>query len=209
MVSGKDVSEQKPVMPVVLMYPAAGAALTGEQIEERTRELPDELPAKEIVESKLYRDGLGRMRIEWSIQGAPFPMVYLLDPVAGSVTILLVEAKAAKVHLLPSPGYTNFRVGFPSVGIPLPDGKWHLRTESLGTRAIEGLYAAGTRTTSTSEDQPPLVSIVERWTCNGLAFEPLVSASGPNWKHTVRIRNLRRVEPDAALFVIPSDFAIH
>jgi hypothetical protein len=36
----------------------------------------------------------------------------------------------------------------------------------------------------------------------------LARMSGPNWKHTVKVDNINRTEPDAGLFTIPSDYAI-
>jgi hypothetical protein len=207
--SGPAISDMKLSTPVLLVYPAvANRALSAQQIKERTHSRPDGTVTRETIESMIYRDGAGRMRIEWSIQGTRVPVVYLLDPVARSVVILLSEARTANRHILPEPVSGEFRVGFPAVGETLPEGKWHTKIESIGADTIGGFAVIGTRTTVTSEDEPPLVRHEDRWVCKDVGFVPMVTASGPNWKHSVRIQNVRRVEPDPTLFVIPPDYVI-
>jgi hypothetical protein len=196
--------------PVLQISPLTrGVPLTAEQVEERTRFAADGTPSTRVVRSEIYRDGEGRMRIEWSLDGAegrPFPMVYLLDPVARFTAILLVPYKVAHRTLLQ--GSTGFQVGFPGVGEALPHTKWQSNTEELGKRVIEGFEAIGTRIKRISEDQPPLRASDESWVSKDAGITPLAEASGPGWKHTVKIQNIRRGEPDPALFVIPSDYTV-
>jgi len=49
---------------------------------------------------------------------------------------------------------------------------------------------------------------VEQWYSNELKLIALVVASSPGETYTVRIQELRREEPDAKLFKVPSEYAI-
>ena len=73
---------------------------------------------------------------------------------------------------------------------------------------FQGLRVEGTRTTRTSEDQPPLKAVEEQWFVRDLHLTLLVKASGPGWTHTAELRNVDRQEPDPALFVVPSNYTI-
>jgi hypothetical protein len=195
--------------PVLQMSPISGVPLTGEQVEERTHFAAEGSPNTTIMRSKIYRDGEGRIRIDWNLEGAEgrsFPIVYLLDPVASSTAILLVPYKVA--HRTSLRGSAGFQIGLPAIGEPLPDIKWQTHSEELGERTIEGFEATGGRITRISEDQPPLRASDEAWTSKEAGLRLRAEASGPGWKHTVKIQNIRRGEPDPGLFVIPPDYTI-
>lgn len=96
---------------------------------------------------------------------------------------------------------------FGSVGRVLPKGNWITQTESLGKRTIDGIEYEGTRETRVSTD-PPATATYESWRSKELDITALAEASGPGWKHSAKLQKLNRREPDAALFVIPSDYTI-
>jgi len=148
------------------------------------------------------------MRIEWSLEGpggVSYPIVYLIDPVA-RFTAILIPGKVA--HRTASTGAEAFRVGFPGMGEELPNVQSRTNTEELGKHTIEGIEAVGTRMTRICEDQPSLRTSDELWASKVLGITLLAEASGPNWKHTVRVQKIDRGEPDTALFTIPSDYTI-
>lgn len=196
--------------PAIQVFPMPGAPLFATQVEEFTHTFPDGTSSTKIIRSKIYRDAAGRMRVEWNYKGpdgTSFPVVYLLDPAARSITILLVPYQIAHRTVLPES--QPFQVGFPALGEPLPEAQWQTSTESLGKRIIEGLEVEGTQTTMISTDQPSLQAVRESWVSRDLGSAALlVEASGPNWKHAAQMKDIERRGPDPALFVIPSDFTI-
>lgn len=197
--------------PVGLVFPIAGAPLSAEQVEERTRTLPDGISTTETVRSQIYRDGAGRMRIESSVRGASgesSPFVYLLDPVAHCAVILLVQTKVAERVPVPGSGSGNFAVFLPTVGEALSGAEWKRKTEGLGRRMIGDIEVQGTRTTQSRDDQPSLVAVKEEWFSEVLALRVVIEASGPNWRHTAMLQRIDRRESDPALFTIPPDYTV-
>jgi hypothetical protein len=161
--------------------------------------------------SQVYRDSAGRVRIEWRIEGGrgeSADIVYLFDPVAYTMVILLAEQRVADRQTVPKSNSGDFGAGLPSVGQPLPAGKWQTKTEKLGARVIEGIEVEGERAVQTSEDQPPLVAVGETWFSRNLGLTLVAEASGPGWRHTAKLQDVDRREPDPALFVIPPDYTI-
>ena len=97
------------------------------------------------------------------------------------------------------------------VGGPPPGGS---APESLGTKAIEGVEAVGTRVVRTipvgqiGNDRPIEISD-ERWMCSELKV--LVSSTHHDPRTgdvEYRLTNIRRDEPPADLFTVPSDYAV-
>ncbi len=86
--------------------------------------------------------------------------------------------------------------------------------ESLGTQTIEGVLAEGSRTTVTYPigavgNDRPIISVSETWTSPELKTVVLSKNSDPrNGDSTTRLTNISRLEPDASLFQIPSDYEI-
>lgn len=206
--------------PTLLASPIAGSPLTivgspltADQVEERTRVLPNGTSSTEVVRSKIYRDRAGRIRVDWTMsipgsKGKSLSVVYLINPVARSAFILLVQSKIAHREVLPSSGSEGLGVGFPAVAETLPGGKWQTRNETLGERNIDGVAAVGTRTTHISESQPPLLAGEDCWVSKNLGLTLLVEAYGPDWKNTARLENINRHEPDASLFAVPPDYTV-
>jgi hypothetical protein len=194
---------------VGLVSPVPGAPLSVDQIEERTYKRPDGTSAADILNSKIYRDSAGRIRLESmssSLSGESLPVVSLLDPVAG-FAVLLLPGKIAARLTAPKSGTGGFF--FPGVGEALPPGNWKTRTENLGSRMIEDIEFEGTRVTKTSEEHPPVIAIYEDWRSKELGMTGLAIASGPSGTHIAKVRNIDRHEPDSTLFSIPGDYTVH
>jgi len=86
--------------------------------------------------------------------------------------------------------------------------------ESLGTQTIEGVLAEGMRTTmvfpvgAVGNDRP-ITTVHETWMSPELKVVVLSKDSDPrNGESTIRLTNISRAEPDAALFQVPPDYQI-
>lgn len=88
------------------------------------------------------------------------------------------------------------------------------KTESLGRQAIEGVDADGTRTTTVIPqgqigNDRPLQIVHERWESAELHVTVLSKHSDPMMGDSVeRLTNIRRGEPDPALFAVPAGYQI-
>ena len=88
------------------------------------------------------------------------------------------------------------------------------KTESLGTQTIEGVTAAGTRTTRTIPageigNERPLEITSEVWTSPDLQILVLSKRTDPRIGETVyRLTNIQRGDPEPSLFQVPSGFTM-
>jgi hypothetical protein len=87
--------------------------------------------------------------------------------------------------------------------------------ESLGTQAIEGVAAEGTRVTFTIPagkigNERPIVTVNERWYSQELQTVVLSKNSDPRMGETTfRLTNIVRSEPDPSLFQVPADYTVN
>jgi hypothetical protein len=88
-------------------------------------------------------------------------------------------------------------------------------TESLGTRAIEGVVAEGTRTTitipaNTIGNERALEIVSERWYSPELQMEVLTRRNDPRFGETTyTLTNIQRSEPSPLLFEVPTDYTMN
>jgi hypothetical protein len=86
--------------------------------------------------------------------------------------------------------------------------------EKLPDRVIEGVLATGTRRTTTIEkgaigNEQPIKIVSEEWRSPELQILVLTDLNDPRaGRSTYRLLKISRLEPDAALFQIPSDYTI-
>jgi hypothetical protein len=194
--------------PADLIRAFAGTPISFLQIEERTRRLPDGNWSILIIKSRIYRDAIGRLRIEEVPATDGSHIIVLIDPVSGSKAILSADDKIAYHVLGPKAGESGFAHGVGGLGQALPAGEWKTCTEDLGQRMIDGISAHGTRVTMKLMGQPPMEAVREWWWSDELKSICLASFVGPDWKHTAKIERVTRQEPDASLFEIPPDYKI-
>jgi hypothetical protein len=181
------------------------APLTVEQIEERTRKLPDGNSRTEVVEMKIYRDHVGRFRAETKAPHRLSEMITLADPVEGFIALLVPSAKIA--HRMLQPKSDSFLgIGTAWAGLQM-SGK-DRKLENIGKLTIEGIEFEGIRTTVTSDDQPAVITVDERWMSKELALTGRVEATSPTEHYSARIKTVIRKDPDPGLFVIPADYTI-
>ncbi|MFZ0770396.1 MAG: hypothetical protein WCA49_04425 [Candidatus Sulfotelmatobacter sp.] len=196
----------------LLVPPRPGVPVSLEQIEVRSRNSEDGTPAvEEVVESEVYRDSAGRLRIQSDTRKdsdhPSTPYADLIDPVAGSRTLLFNSEKIAYRMPYATPG--EGKIAFLGIGGEAePSRKWTARTETAGRRMIEGSEFEGTRIVRDAEGEPRLTITVEQWYSDKLKLIGAVAGSGPQEAYSARIQNLRHQEPDPSLFTIPADYKI-
>jgi hypothetical protein len=208
-----------------------GAPYSADIITESTQTLPDGNRIRHSATTRLYRDGEGRVRREQSLRSlaasgadADSPrVIFINDPVAGVSYALNPKDRAATKSGLVAPPHGRGS-GRPPAGAPRGKGApkgdrpqppdANAKTESLGRRAIEGLQADGTRTTTTIPpgqigNEQPIHIVSETWYSPEIRTVVLTKRSDPRFGETVtRLANVSRAEPPASLFAVPADFKV-
>jgi hypothetical protein len=191
--------------PPTMVRPIPGVPISVESVEESgAKDAP-----KEISKTQYYRDAAGRMRIEMELPqalGEPLLMVQILDPVEGFMVILETPAKIAYRMTVPKNG--GFGMSLGPNGLGAATGKKTRKNEDLGKQSIDGIEFEGFRTTTTSDEQPSLVAVDERWMSKEFGLVGLLKHTGPDGENTSRIQHADRTAPDPKLFVIPDDYRI-
>lgn len=89
-----------------------------------------------------------------------------------------------------------------------------VKTDVLGQKEMQGLMVNGTRITRTTAsgaagNSQPIVSTTETWTSPELQVTVLTEINDPRGGLTVmKLTNIQRAEPDAALFQVPPDYTV-
>jgi hypothetical protein len=219
-----------------------GQPYSADGVTKITQILADGTRIEREVRSKFYRDSSGRVRREQNILGLdslfgaltpqPQAAITITDPVAGTVYSLNPGGRQAPRMLFlgdgyrrvlpsaqPSPAPTSqgqvvmtspsiIGPSVPSAALPAP------KTESLGTRQIEGLSAAGQRTTTMIPagrigNDRPIEIFDERWVSSDLKVVLLSRHRDPQTGEVeFRLTNIKRAEPSPDLFKVPSDNTI-
>lgn len=212
-----------------------GAPYSAEAVTETTQTLAD---GNRIVRKNtftVYRDSQGRTRSDqslatvgpWAVAGEPARMVFIHDPVSSVDYILDPNTRVARKMsgerrpFGPNPGFRfqerpsgvgrTHEAGSNAPAVGTGSGP---RKESLGRKFIEGVDVEGERMTRTIAanqvgNENPIQIVSERWYAPELEIEVLTSYNDPRFGETVyRLTNLRRGEPDASLFQVPSDYTV-
>jgi hypothetical protein len=210
-----------------------GAPYKAEAVTEVTQSLADGNRISRRTTSTVWRDSSGRTRREVTlaaagpIVGHDMPRhVFIHDPVAGTTFVLEPDRKIARRMPAfheherpegrerpegegrPGPGarFFNRRVKGPENGTE--------STESLGSQAIEGLDATGTRTTITIPagaigNERAIEVVSERWYSPELQVVVSSTHRDPRFgDNTYRLTGIQRVEPDKSLFEVPADYTV-
>jgi hypothetical protein len=170
----------------------------------------------------LYRDSAGRLRREVTLSGfgplrtsgKPRTMIMIGDPVAGVHYLLDPDQKVAHKTALPSGAQAGQFQQKMQQHIAKEEASGETKKESLGTQAINGVNAEGTRITRTipvgqiGNDQP-LQIVFERWYSPDLQMVVKSTRTDPRFGTTTyTLSNVQRTEPAAALFAVPSDYTV-
>jgi hypothetical protein len=189
--------------------------------EDRTR--PNGSHSITTMTTRLYRDSEGRTREERFIpmrEGAPEEPkpknTVILDPVKGIGFVFNLRGHVAVRTVcepaMPRPPQalsTQQQMAIEKLSRVPPPNK-----ESLGTQMMEGMLVTGERETApypagSAGNDKPFKSITERWFSPELQMNILVTSSDPRTGETIdQITKLDRSEPDASLFLPPSDYVV-
>jgi hypothetical protein len=192
-----------------------GAPFSAEIVIEDTRRLFDGTTVTKQIKGAVYRDREGRTRREQPINaiggfsvvsedGSPQKLVFINDFPGKTHYFLDLNRKIARKNPLPE-------------NRPLlqPDTEpKNGKTESLGTKMLEGVSVEGTRTTfeipvGQIGNDKPIPVVTEKWFSPELQvvvfsrhLDPLAG------EHIFRLVNIRKGEPAADLFTVPGGFRI-
>ena len=168
----------------------------------------------------VYRDSEGRTRREQSLDSVGglgnktnLPtVVFINDPVAGVNYALNLSSKTATRSISGGRGQAGNRDGRMRGGIF--GGQQNAKTESLGSKTLEGIAAEGTRTTIAIPagqvgNEQPLQTVVETWYSPDLKIAVFSKRDDPRTGVTItRYSNISRTEPAHALFEVPADYKV-
>jgi hypothetical protein len=204
-----------------------GAPFSATAATETTQILQDGTSIHRATTSTLYRDSQGRSRSEVTLSGfgplqasgKPRTMIAIADPVAGSRYILDADQKIAhqmmtKAHSAPSAEQEQAFEQKMQARLQKQEASGMVKKESLGTQALNGVSAEGTRITHTiatgqiGNDKPILI-VFERWYSADLQVVVKSTRTDPRFGTTTyTLTNVVRTEPAAALFTVPSDYTV-
>ena len=174
--------------------------------------------------TRLYRDSQGRTRTEMFPQErsgmSQDPVtILIMDPVEGVQYFLSPRNHTGTRNILPR------RPAVPPPPPPPPKPPVNLlpplppphppqiSVEQLGTQMIDGIWARGTRRTTTipvdeQGNDRPLVSVSEEWYSEELRMMVLTKRSDPRTGETTERLTIDRSEPDPSLFQPPPDYTL-
>jgi hypothetical protein len=168
----------------------------------------------------------------WVSAETPERHIFINDPVAGVHYVLEPENQIARKMKLADKGEFHWK-GHPRLSededhvftAPAPGRAIRekirmrmepkdARKESLGKQNIEGVEAEGTRTVATIAageigNERPIETITEKWYSPELKLYVMTRHMDPRFGETIyRLTNIKRGEPDASLFQVPSNYKI-
>ncbi len=189
--------------------PVTGAPYSATETREMQQKLADGNQISHQNQSKVYRDGQGRLRMEHTTPQGDV-RIAIFDPVAGFAYMLDPAKQTAVKRALPTPKQNS------SDTPPAPHHRFAAttQTQDLGTQTIAGLAATGTRTTETIPagaigNSEAIVVTREIWTSTALKVPVLIKSSDPRFGNsTMQLSNVVQGEPDPALFQVPSNYTV-
>ncbi|MBS1793169.1 MAG: EF-hand domain-containing protein [Acidobacteria bacterium] len=191
-----------------------GAPFSAETVIEDTRRLFDGSTVTKQSKGAVYRDGAGRTRREQPLDmiggfsitsenGAPQTLVFINDFVGKTHYFLDLNRKIAQ------------RQPLPDNRPPLADNEpKNGKSESLGTKTIEGVTVEGTRTTfeipaGQIGNDKPIQVVTEKWYSPELQVVVYSRHLDPlSGEHIFKLVNLKKGEPAADLFTVPNGFKV-
>ncbi len=207
-----------------------GAPFSATASSESTQTLQDGTSIHRTTSSALYRDSQGRFRREVTLSGfgplqasgKPHTMITIGDPIAGAHYMLDPEQKVAH-KMTPHKGGKGGAFSDEKAQafeqkmqkrMAKQEADGTVKKESLGTQAINGVNAEGTRITHTIPagqigNDKPIQIVFERWYSPDLQIVVKSTRSDPRFGTTTyALTNVQRTEPSAALFTVPSDYTV-
>jgi len=210
-----------------------GAPFSAVAVSETTQTLSDGNHITRRTQTNLFRDSQGRFRKEVTLpanagigplavsgSGRSKSFVFINDPVTKTNLILHADTKTAEQmggHGMRGPRNGALKEktqGKFNAHMQEEIANGTLKKEDLGTQAIAGVVAQGTRITRTIPagqigNEKPILIVHENWYSNDLQMVVKSTRSNP-WSGTTTytLTNIQRSEPAASLFAVPSDYTV-
>jgi hypothetical protein len=207
-----------------------GAPFSANASTETTQNLQDGTVIHRTTSSTLYRDSEGRSRHETTLSGfgplqasgSTHTLIGISDPVVGTHYVLDPDRKVARQ--MPMHGHGGKGAVSPEAAqrfqqrmeerLQQEIASGAVKKETLGTQVINGVSAEGTRITRTIPEgqignDKPLSIVFERWYSPDLQLVVKSTRTDPRFGTTTyALSNIRRTEPAASLFNVPSDYTV-
>lgn len=210
--------------PMDRAAPVLDAPFTAEGQTLTVQHLSDGNRIERRMVSRMARDSRGRTRREQPMpplgplgQPTDIRFVTISDPATRVEYLLQPETKTAQ-RMSPPPGDPGSAPGRPPMPPPgargRPPAPADIRSESLGTKAVSGVLAEGTRTTvrisaGAFGNVNPIEIVTERWKSIELGIVVASSRRDPVMGDTTfTVTILDRSEPSADLFDVPPDYTV-
>ena len=206
------------VEPLEMGEVVSGAAFSAEAVTEMTQELRDGNRIEQRWSTTFARDNVGRVRREQAlpplggvILDPEVRMITISDPRQRTVYLIDAARRTVSRSVVPARPPRGFGDG-PGARSSLPPPQ--ISSEPLGNRQILGLRAEGTRQIMTIPagvfgNTGPIQIETERWYSQELKIVLESKRADPRLGDVVyKVTHLVRGEPDAALFVVPSDYTV-
>ncbi len=199
------------------VLPVAGKPFFAKDSIEWTRKLEDGSTVTTQLYAVVARDSQGRIYRERrsfvpanSNKEPRLQEIMVFDPTAKTKTACVLTTR--ECNITDYRAATSFR--------PLPAGTFaqgtrHLTREDLGANVIDDLNVVGTRETvyvnqGVIGNDRPLVSTREFWYSPDLETNVSVTRQDPTeGTQVIKLIDLARSEPEAALFEIPTGYTMH
>jgi hypothetical protein len=197
-----------------------GAPYSAQAVTQFTQTLANGDHIQRSTTASVARDSQGRTRMDRSISnvgalaasaGGHDRAIIIHDPVAGKSFAL--DPASHTAHSTPIPAART------SAGSETADARSarfqaSLKTEDLGTQAIQGVSAQGKRVTRVipagrEGNEKEIDVVTETWYSPDLQVVVMSKTSDPRFGDSVyQLSSVSRTEPDPALFAVPSDYAV-
>jgi hypothetical protein len=201
---------------------AKGIPLTADIVNTHVQYLQDGNKITNEETSHFYRDSEGRTRRENKLvlpgrEGSAPTMIMINDPIAHTKFVLNTVRKSADELPPPgAPGSSDVMFVRKHMDERMANGPQasNENKEDLGTQSVEGVTAHGTRTSHVIAagkigNEKPITVTTESWFSDELGMEVLRIHKDPwSGEVTTKVINVRRGEPEAALFTPPADYKV-
>jgi hypothetical protein len=177
----------------IIHDPVSGQHYILDPQSKTARKLPEMKPDN-MIRSRVAGAGGAAAGVAASGPSIPAPPMLVEENVR-------IEGPHVQIH----------RLGPAGVGEP---GEPAVKTESLGSKIIEGLVAEGTRTTLTIPagqigNERPIEVVTERWYSPELQLVVMTRNSDPRMGESMyKLTKVQRSEPARDLFEVPPDYTI-
>jgi hypothetical protein len=199
------------------MQTVTGAPYSGVEVHSRQQVLANGTVIQHQDQTKVARDGQGRVRREVTRQtpdGKTETRISIFDPVAGVMTELDPTNKVAFSRNVRIPNPQGQQTDSPR-NIRQPQANANIKRETMAAQTVNGVIASGSRVTHTIPagtigNSAALETVHETWMSDDLKIPVRTKMSDPrSGTSTMELSNLMRGEPDASLFTVPSDYTVH